>query len=183
MIQISDYLQEETISSSYLYRGRIVNIRQDRVKISGGQTAFREIVEHPGAVAVVAMTEKKEVVLVRQHRQPAGEVLLEIPAGKLEPGETPVECARREMIEETGYDAETYNELTCFFPSPGFCDEKIYLFFAGQLKRAERETTDFEERLSTVYLSLEKALEMINSGDIKDGKTILALQMIKLQQV
>lgn len=183
MVQISDYLREETISSSYLYRGRIVNIRQDRVKISGGQTAFREVVEHPGAVAVIAINENKEVVLVRQHRQPAGEVLLEIPAGKLEPGESPVDCARREMIEETGYDAEKYDQLTCFYPSPGFCDEIIYLFCAEKLKRAERETTDPEERVSAVHINLEKALEMIYSGEIKDGKTIIALQMALLRQV
>jgi len=182
VIQISDYLKEETLSSSYLYRGRVVNIRQDRVKISGGQTAFREVVEHPGAVAVIALNEKREVVLVRQHRQPAGDVLLEVPAGKLEPGEKPLDCARREMIEETGYDAEVFTELICFFPSPGFCDEKIYLFYAENLKRSEVDTTDPEERVSTVCVSMGKAEEMISSGEIVDGKTIIALQMILLKK-
>lgn len=182
MIQISDYLKEETLSSSYLYRGRVVNIRQDRVKVSGGQTAFREVVEHPGAVAIIALNEKREVVLVRQHRQPAGDILLEVPAGKLEPGEKTQDCARREMIEETGYDAEVFTELICFFPSPGFCDEKIYLFNAENLKRSEIDTKDPDERVSTVCISMEKAMEMISSGEIVDGKTIIALQLILLKK-
>lgn len=133
-------------------------------------------------MAIIALNEKEEVVLVRQHRQPAGDILLEIPAGKLEPGENPLDCARREMIEETGYDAEVLTELICFFPSPGFCDEKIYLFSAENLKRAEVEKTDPEERVATACIPMEKTMEMIISGEIVDGKTIIALQMIKLKR-
>lgn len=86
------------------------------------------------------------------------------------------------MIEETGYDAEVFTELTCFFPSPGFCDEKIYLFNAENLKRSDVDTTDPEERVATVTISMEKAMEMINSGEIVDGKTIIALQMVMLKK-
>ncbi|MDZ4133232.1 MAG: NUDIX hydrolase, partial [Dethiobacteria bacterium] len=93
MTKISDQLKEELLSTSYLYRGRIINVRHDRVKIPGGKIAFREIVEHPGAVAILAFNEQGKVIMVRQHRQPAGDVLLEIPAGKLDPGEEPLECA------------------------------------------------------------------------------------------
>ncbi len=173
---ISDYLHEKTLSSSYLYRGKIFNIRQDRVELSDRQVAFREIVEHPGAVAVLALDETGGVVLVRQHRQPAGEILLEIPAGKLEANEEPLECARREMLEETGLEGSNWQELLSFYPSPGFCDEIIYLFQVKNLKKAISYTGDPEERIDIVTIPLNEACSMIAGGQIKDGKTIIALQ-------
>lgn len=182
MFKISEYLKEETLSSSYLYRGRIVNIRQDRVKISGGQIAFREVVEHPGAAAVLALTEKKEVVLVKQHRQPAGEILLELPAGKLDPGERPLDCAKRELSEETGFSAEIIQEMFMFYPSPGFCDEKIFLFRAEKITNNETATGDPDERVSVVTVPLKETMDMIADGLIKDGKTIIALQFAALQE-
>lgn len=176
VIRISDYLSEKTLSKSYLYRGRIVNVRQDRVQISGNQVAFREVVEHPGAVAILAIDDDKNVVLVEQHRQPAGDILLEIPAGKLEPGEEALDCARREMAEETELDGASWQEICVFYPSPGFCDEIIYLFKAVDLKKAESPVSDPEERVSVTKIPLEEARQMILDGKIKDGKTIIAIQ-------
>ncbi len=176
MTKISEHLKEELLSTSYLYRGRIINVRHDRVKIPGGKIAFREIVEHPGAVAILALNEQGKVIMVRQHRQPAGDVLLEIPAGKLDPGEEPLECARREMLEETGLCSDDWHEIFAFYPSPGFCDETIYLFQAGDLKSGIATTCDPEENIAIVYVSLTDAWKMIQSGEIKDAKTIIALQ-------
>jgi len=181
VIKISDNLKEELLSTSYLYRGRIINVRHDRVKIPGGKIAFREIVEHPGAVAILAFNDQGKVIMVRQHRQPAGDVLLEIPAGKLDPGEEPLECARREMLEETGLCSDDWQELFSFYPSPGFCDETIYLFKASDLKSGIAQTFDPEENITIVFVSLTEAWEMIQSGEIKDAKTIIALQYAMIQ--
>ncbi len=173
-------LEEETLSSSHLYRGRIINVRQDRVRLPDGKTAFREVVEHPGAVAVLALDNQEKVVLVRQFRQPAAAVLLEIPAGKLDPGEEPLQCAQRELAEETGLQGESWRSLGWFYLSPGFCDEKIYLFQARGLSPAEPPlTTDEEETVEVVTLSLEEAFEKIDRGELKDAKTIIALQLAR----
>lgn len=180
MFIIYEELKEKTISTSYLYRGKIINVRQDRVKDARGRDAFREVVEHPGAVAVLAVNENDEAVLVRQHRQPAGEVLLEIPAGKLEPGEEPLACARRELIEETGLEAATWQDINCFYTSPGFCDEKIYLFLAENLSKGTASTADPEENIKKEAVPLSRAGEMIADGRIRDGKTIVALQYAML---
>ncbi len=181
-MKISEYLQEKTLSSSYLYRGKIVNVRQDRVALSENREAFREIVEHPGAVAILALDNKGGVILVKQHRQPAGKILLEIPAGKLEPDEDPLKCAQRELLEETGLKGSKWQKLFSFYPSPGFCDEIIHLFQAKGLETALSPTSDPEERIATVASSLQEAWEMIEKGDIKDGKTIIALQQAMLQK-
>ncbi len=182
MLTIYEDLKEKTVSTSYLYRGKIVNVRQDRVKDSRGKEAFREVVEHPGAVAILAVNENDEAMLVRQHRQPVGEVMLEIPAGKLEPNEDPLECARRELMEETGLSAGRWQELTCFYTSPGFCNEMIYLFLAENLRQGDPATSDPEENIKKEVISLPRAGEMIVDGRIKDGKTIIALQYAMLKK-
>ncbi len=181
-MKINEELREETLSTSYLYRGKIINVRQDRVKMAEGKTGFREIVEHPGAVAVLALDTEARVVLVKQHRQPVGEVLVEIPAGKLEVNEEPEECARRELLEETGFTGDRWRLLTCFYPSPGFCDEKIYIYRAEGLRPGKAETTDEEENIAVTTVALEKARQMVLKGEIQDGKTIIALQFALLER-
>ena len=182
MFLISDNLKEETLSTNYLYRGRIINVRQDWVKLHNNEKTFREVVEHPGAVAVLALNEHEEVILVRQHRQPAGKILLEIPAGKLEPDELPLECAQRELLEETGLAAGKWNEIYKFYPSPGFCNEVIYLFLAEILNCAVSPTTDPDENIAIVKIPFKKAMSLIESGEIIDGKTIIALQFLMIDK-
>ena len=164
------------MSRSYLYRGRIIDVRQDRIKDSSGKVAFREIVEHPGAVAILAIDDQGRVILFEQFRQPANRVLIEIPAGKLEPGESPLDCARRELIEETGFAAGELQEISSYFPSPGFCNEVIYFFKASNLTLSTDDYFDPEENINLKIFSLNDCFKMINDGVIVDGKTIIAIQ-------
>lgn len=170
-------LIEETLSSSYLYRGRIVNVRQDRVSLPNGKTAFREVVEHPGAVAVLALDEQARAILVRQYRQAAGSVLLEIPAGKLDPGESATQCARRELAEETGLQGGSWRELGCFYLSPGYCNEKITLFRVTGLSEAPPTAGDEDEKIEVFRMPLADILDLIKNGEIKDAKTVLAVTL------
>jgi ADP-ribose pyrophosphatase len=139
------------------------------------------VVEHPGAVAILAIDDQSRVIMVRQHRQPAEAVLLEIPAGKLELHEEPMACARREFQEEAAMDAASWDQMLAFYPSPGFCDEKIYIFKAEGLKAAISPGTDPDENLAVEKIPLGEALKMIDSGQIIDGKTIIALQHYQLK--
>jgi ADP-ribose pyrophosphatase len=182
VIYIKDeQLFEKTLSTSYLYRGRIISVRQDTVMTYEGETTYREVVEHPGAVAILAIDDQSRVIMVRQHRQPAEAVMLEIPAGKLELHEDPLTCARREFQEEAAMDAASWEQILTFYPSPGFCDEKIYIFKAEELKPAISPGTDPDENLAVEKIPLEEALKMIDSGQIIDGKTIIALMQYKLK--
>jgi len=160
--------------SEKVYRGNIINLRIDHVELPDGRAASREVVEHPGAVAVVALTSERRVILVKQYRTPVGRVLLEVPAGKLTPGERPENCARRELEEETGMRAGKLNLLCTFYTTPGFSDEIMYVFYAGELKKS-RKNPDADEFLETTTLSLEEAVNKIFSGEIIDAKTITGL--------
>ncbi len=172
-------LTEKKVSGETKYQGRIVNVRIDEVELPSGNRTYREVVEHPGAVAVLGKTDEGELVLLRQYRYPTGETLLEIPAGKLEPGELPQECAYREMIEETGYQVGKLELLSRIYTTPGFCDEVIYIFRGHDLKFTSAPTgTDGhgeEESLEPVLFSREEALEQIKNGTINDAKTIIAI--------
>lgn len=167
-------LNEKTIGSREVFSGKIIRVRVDRVQLPNGKETMREIVEHSGAVAVVPVTEDGRVVLVRQFRKPVEKVLLEIPAGLLEKGEPPDLCALRELEEETGYRPGKLEKLCEFYTSPGFSDEKLYLYFAGELEEGEG-TADSEEILEIFHLSLEDAVALIRTGEIEDAKTIIGL--------
>lgn len=172
-----DNLLEKTLSSKYMYRGRIVNVRQDKVRMPSGNTALREVVEHPGAVAVLAVTEENEAVLVRQFRQPAKEILLEVPAGKLDSGEEPLQCAKRELAEETGLRGESWHSLGWFYLSPGYSDEKIFLYLAGKLSTAPLAQADEEENIEIKKIPLNSISAMISAGEITDAKTVIAVTL------
>ncbi len=177
-------LWEKQLSSEYLYRGKIVNLRRDQVLTPGGrEPALREIVEHPGAVAILALDREERLVLVRQYRHAAGEVLLEVPAGKLEPGEEPLRCAQRELAEETGCRGGAWSRLTQFYSSPGFCDEQIHLFMAKGVVPGEPLAADDDEVLEPLWLDLEEAQHLLAEGRINDGKTIIALQLASIMKV
>jgi len=173
-------LEEKQLTANYIYNGKIINLRRDEALLPNGSTAFREVVEHPGGVCVAALTDNDEVVFVRQFRYPYSEVILEIPAGKRDRAdEDPLECGKRELREETGAVAEKYFDLGTLYPTPGYCGEIIYMFGATGLTFGATDPDD-DEFVETVKIPLEKAVEMIMSGEIKDAKTQAAILKLKL---
>ncbi|GIM48299.1 ADP-ribose pyrophosphatase [Collibacillus ludicampi] len=146
----------------------------ETVRLPNNKKTSREIVRHPGAVAVLAVTSENKIILVKQYRKPCDEVLIEIPAGKLEKGEEPLECAKRELIEETGYTAGTWEFVHSFYTSPGFADEKIYLYMARDLTKGTRQL-DPDEFLDLIEADREEVMQMIEKDMIHDAKTLIAL--------
>lgn len=171
-------LEEKTMSSEKIYNGKMINLRVDTVELPGHKYQKREIVEHPGAVAVVAVTENKEIIIIKQFRKPIEEVLWEVPAGKLELGEDPKDCAVRELKEETGYEADKIEFLNSFYTSPGFSNEKIYLYLATGIKEGD-PNPDEDEYVEVFKISIDEALCMIKDGSIKDSKTITGILLCK----
>lgn len=173
-------LTEKQLSAEYIYKGKIINVRRDTAELPNGATAFREVVEHPGGVTVAALTDRDELLFVRQFRYPYGEVILEIPAGKRDSrDEAPIECGRRELREETGAVAENFFSLGELYPTPGYCGEVIYMFGATGLSFGDCDP-DEDEFLEVERIPLEKAVEMVLSGEIKDAKTQAAVLKLKL---
>ncbi|MDO9508200.1 MAG: NUDIX hydrolase [Thermovirgaceae bacterium] len=165
---------EERVSGNLIYRGRIINLRVDNVRLPGGSKTMREVVEHAPAVGIVAEAENGDLLLVRQYRYPVGEFLLEIPAGIIEEGEKPAETARREMQEEIGYDAGEIREVMRFYTSPGFSNEMLVIFHAVNLVPSEKDC-DSDEFLDVVRLSPRELRQAVESGKIKDSKTISSI--------
>jgi ADP-ribose pyrophosphatase len=168
---------EKTLESKTVYKGRIINLRLDSVVLENGSTALREVVEHPGAVGIVALKGNGDIVMVKQYRKAADQVLLELPAGKLEPGEDPADCAARELAEETGYIAGDLRYLVSFYTSPGFSNEVMHMFLATGLREGENDPDD-DEMVKTVEISPDRAMDMILEGEIKDGKTIAGILLL-----
>lgn len=161
--------------SKEIYRGRVVNLRQDRVTLPTGVETTLDLMVHPGAAAIVAVDEQGRVVLIRQYRHAASGWLWEVPAGTLDAGEAPETCARRELEEEAGVGAARFEELGFIFTTPGFCDERIWLYLAEGLQEAAAER-DFDEVIEEVRrVPLEEALAMVDRGEIVDAKTTVAL--------
>lgn len=167
-------LTEKTIGTERIYEGRVISLRVDTVRLPNGLTSKREIIEHRGAVAIVPMLDHKQVVLVRQFRQAAGRALLEIPAGGLEPGEEPADCARRELTEEIGYYPGKLTEMFYSYLAPGYSTEKLHTFLAEDLIPHKAES-DSDEFLEVVIVNLTDAIDMIRSGEIADAKSICGL--------
>ena len=169
--------EEKTLKSEKIYEGAIINLRRDKVTVQGG-TSYREIIEHNGGAVIAALTEDKKLVMVRQYRKPADKVMLEVPAGKIDPGEKPLEAAVRELKEETGYTAEKVEFLTQFYPSVGYSEEVLYLYLCtglipGETNFDENEAIDIEE------VELDRLFKMAMSGEIDDAKTLIAILMVK----
>lgn len=174
-------LEEKTISTKKIFDGRIISVQVDEVELPNGKTSTRELVKHPGAVAVIAVTEEGKIVLVEQYRKPLEKELVEIPAGKLEKGEDPEICAKRELEEETGYGCNSLELVSSFYTSPGFADEIIYVYVAKGLKKLENAAgLDEDEFVNLMEVTLEEALEFIKNQRIFDAKTIYAVQYLQL---
>ena len=169
--------EEKTLKSEKIYKGAIINLRRDKVTVQGG-TSYREIIEHNGGAVIAALTEDKKLVMVRQYRKPADKGMLEGPAGKIDPGEKPLEAAVRELKEETGYTAEKVEFLTQFYPSVGYSEEVLYLYLCtglipGETNFDENEAIDIEE------VELDRLFKKAMSGEIDDAKTLIAILMVK----
>lgn len=171
-------LEEKTIKSDKIYTGKIVSLRVDTVEIPEKGYSKREIVEHGGAVGIVAITNDNKIVLVKQFRKPIEEALVEIPAGKLEIGENPKECAIRELQEETGYTADNIKLIHKFYSSAGFSNEKIFIFLATGLTPGETKL-ESDEFLDVMEIDIKDAFEMVIKNDIEDAKTSIGILMTK----
>lgn len=177
-------LEEKQLSAEYMYKGKIISLRRDKALLPNGNTATREVVEHNGGVCVAALTDNDEVLFVRQFRYPYMEIIPEIPAGKRDKvDEDPLECGIRELKEETGATAEKFIPLGKLYPSPGYCGEIIWMYAATGLSYGEQNPDD-DEFLTVEKIPLNKAVEMILSGEITDAKTqaaVLKLKVLKEQ--
>jgi ADP-ribose pyrophosphatase len=163
-------LTEKQISFEYKFQGRIVNLRVDDALLPNGSTAKREIVEHNGGVCVAPLDSEYNLYFVKQFRYPYMEVVTELPAGKLEKGEDPFEAGKRELKEETGATAKNYVDLGKLYPTPGYCGEIIHMYLATDLEFGE-QSPDEDEFLEVYKISLEKAVEMVMNGELRDSKT------------
>ncbi|MFA7467337.1 MAG: NUDIX hydrolase [Desulfotomaculaceae bacterium] len=168
--------KNKATDSETVFQGRIVDVRRDKVLLPDGRSATMEIVSSSDATAVVAITADRKVLLINQFRYAAGGMLLEIPAGKMEPGESPKDCAGRELEEETGFRPGTLRQLVSFYTSPGFCTEKIHLYLAGDLTRYQ-QNLDQDEFIEVIDIPLDEALAKVDRGEITDAKTIVGLLM------
>ncbi|MBQ7545995.1 MAG: NUDIX hydrolase [Clostridia bacterium] len=173
-------LTEKTVAQDRKYEGRILSLRVDDVELPNGATAKREVVEHHGGVTVAALTDENELLFVRQFRYPYGEVVLELPAGKLEKDENAFHAGIRELREETGAVAQKYVDLGKFYPSPGYTNEVIHLYGATGIT-FEEQNLDEDEFLNVERIPLSTAVEMVLNNEIVDGKTQAAVLKMALR--
>jgi len=166
-------MRERTISSTRPFEGRLISLRVDEVELEDGRRARREVVEHPGAVGILAW-DGDRLAMVRQWRHPADAALLEIPAGTLDPGEEPRATAERELAEECGLAAERWEEGPAFYTAPGFCTERLTLFLATELRESNVEAPD-DEVLERSWVTLGEALAAIDQGSVADAKTVAGI--------
>lgn len=169
-----DLLRERTLTKNLVYSGKVIQVHCDTVELPDGRSSIREVVKHPGAIAVVPILADGRIVFVQQYRYPVQKIMLEIPAGKLDENEKPEDCVIRELQEETGYVAKRIRKLTSIYTAPGFTDEIIHLYVAEELELLE-QATDEDEFIHVTYLSREQIKIMAYDGTINDGKSLVAL--------
>lgn len=168
------HLKETRIDSEEIYNGKILRVTKDSVRLENGETAIREVIHHPGGACVVPLTDEGEVLMVRQFRYPHGSETLEVPAGKLEYGEDPMQCGIRELKEEVGATADSIYPLGSLFPTPAYDKEVIYMYLAQGLHFSEQQL-DHNEFLEVERVPLQKAVQMVMQDKIPDAKTQIAL--------
>ncbi|QFF98653.1 NUDIX hydrolase [Psychrobacillus glaciei] len=172
--------EEKTITSDFKYKGRVITLQVDEVLLANGKTSNREIVKHPGAVAIMAITEDKKIILVEQYRKALERSIIEIPAGKIEPGEPPEATARRELEEETGYTSSNLQYVQSFATSPGFADEIIHLYFAENIeKMTKKADLDEDEFVELMHVSIQEMESLVENKQIFDAKTAFAFLWLK----
>jgi len=169
--------EEKTLETKRIYEGAIINLRRDKVTVENG-TSYREIIEHNGGAVLAAVTDEGKMVMVRQYRKPAERVMLEVPAGKIDAGETPLETARRELKEETGYTPSKVEYMTEFYPSVGYSEEVLYLYLCTGLTAGET-CPDENEALDILEMGIDELYQMVMRAEIRDAKTIVAIMMVR----
>lgn len=167
-------MKEKTFEEKRIFSGNLLKLNADRVVLTNGIKTFREYVSHPGAVAALPFLSSSEIILVKQYRYSVGNSLLEIPAGTIEKGETPEDCITRELQEEINYKPRKLENLGWVYLTPGYSNEKIHLFKATNLEEAVKKSEE-DENIEVVKMKIEEALSKIHSGEIKDGKTVIAI--------
>lgn len=167
-------LYEKTLKEELVYQGDYLTIVNSTVELPNGKQAKRDMIKHPGAVAILAFIDDERILMVEQFRKPLEKVLLEIPAGKISAGEDPLQCAKRELEEETGYKSEAFEYLGKFAPAPGFCDEYIHIFKATELVSG-KACCDDDEFINVKIYSIKEIKNMIKEGKIEDAKTMASL--------
>jgi len=167
-------LTEQTVRGAWVFRGKLLHVRRDLVRLPDGATSEREYIEHPGAVMIIPLLETGELVMERQYRYSLRRDILELPAGKIDPGEPPLECAKRELLEETGYVASNWRHVATTHPVVGYSDEHIEIYLARGLTH-QGAKLDHDEQLEVFKLSLAAALDWVREGRITDSKTIIGL--------
>lgn len=162
-----------------MHEGKVFRLVRENVTLENGVTIDLDIIHHPGASAIVPLTENKTLLMIKQYRHAVGDFIWEIPAGTLDPDETPLHCAKRELIEETGFSARAWQKLGEITPLPGYSDERIHIFLATNLTPASQDL-DMDEILHVHRVGFDDAVDMVHRGEIEDGKTISGLFMASL---
>ena len=170
----TDHLNETTLSSESIFNGKIIHVERDTVQLEDNSQAFREVVRHPGGVCILAVTEQEEILLVKQFRYPHQTVTTEIPAGKLEYGEDPETCGKRELLEECGCTANSFTYLGNLFPTPAYCSEVIHIYLAKDLVFS-KQSLDSDEFLDVERMPFGTALEKVLKNQFPDAKTQIAI--------
>jgi ADP-ribose pyrophosphatase len=176
-------LEEKTLKTEKIFTGKVISLQVEDVELPNGNVSKREIIKHPGAVAILALTDDNKIVVVEQYRKALEKTIIEIPAGKLELGEDPETCARRELEEETGYGCKEMEWLISFYTSPGFADEIVHLYIAKGLEKKENAASlDEDEFVNLMEITLEEAQAYLKEQRIYDAKTAYAVQYLQLQK-
>lgn len=166
--------EKAEVKGETLYEGKVLNLHRETLSYEDGSHQHWEIIRHPGAVVILAVDREEQIYLVNQWRRPIGKIILELPAGTLEEGEPPLECAKREIQEEIGYRAEKWTSLGGFYSTPGFCDEYLHLFLAQELTESSLDG-DENEGIDVVKMALKEAITLIDNQEIQDLKTLYAI--------
>ena len=175
-VPLSKYFQLK--HQEEIYDGKIIQLTVDQIKTSSGLEVVREVVHHPGGVGILPLLPNEQVLLVKQFRYPIQKSLLEIPAGKIDPGESPEFSAARELQEEVGFRAGSLEKLTEFYTTPGFCNERLHLYLAKDLDQCQAGSLDEEEEITICHYSFDEVFAFIRSGKIIDAKTLIAFQFL-----